>query len=161
MNSAENFLRRAWSWLKERLKAFWSILVWLFDMVCCCGCIYDDENEDYDFEKGKNQQNIQTVSGGTAKANQTTMSGANAGAGGQVHKVIMVGSGGVGKSALTLQFMYDEVVIFQTFKSSFVVFKFMELMIFSFQFVEGKFPLGVNIWTFGQSWARLAHLVIR
>ena len=28
-----------------------------------------------------------------------------------VHKVIMVGSGGVGKSALTLQFMYDEVNI--------------------------------------------------
>jgi len=27
-----------------------------------------------------------------------------------VHKVIMVGSGGVGKSALTLQFMYDEVL---------------------------------------------------
>lgn len=26
-----------------------------------------------------------------------------------LHKVIMVGSGGVGKSALTLQFMYDEV----------------------------------------------------
>lgn len=26
-----------------------------------------------------------------------------------VHKVIMIGSGGVGKSALTLQFMYDEV----------------------------------------------------
>ena len=29
-----------------------------------------------------------------------------------VHKVIMVGSGGVGKSALTLQFMYDEVRVF-------------------------------------------------
>ena len=28
-----------------------------------------------------------------------------------LHKVIMVGSGGVGKSALTLQFMYDEVQI--------------------------------------------------
>lgn len=28
-----------------------------------------------------------------------------------LHKVIMVGSGGVGKSALTLQFMYDEVII--------------------------------------------------
>jgi len=28
-----------------------------------------------------------------------------------LHKVIMVGSGGVGKSALTLQFMYDEVCI--------------------------------------------------
>jgi Ras-related protein Ral-A len=26
-----------------------------------------------------------------------------------LHKVIMVGSGGVGKSALTLQFMYEEV----------------------------------------------------
>lgn len=29
-----------------------------------------------------------------------------------MHKVIMVGSGGVGKSALTLQFMYDEVNAF-------------------------------------------------
>lgn len=28
-----------------------------------------------------------------------------------LHKVIMVGSGGVGKSALTLQFMYDEVTL--------------------------------------------------
>ena len=27
-----------------------------------------------------------------------------------VHKIIMVGSGGVGKSALTLQFMYNEFV---------------------------------------------------
>lgn len=27
-----------------------------------------------------------------------------------LHKVIMVGNGGVGKSALTLQFMYDEVI---------------------------------------------------
>lgn len=27
-----------------------------------------------------------------------------------LHKVIMVGAGGVGKSALTLQFMYDEVI---------------------------------------------------
>jgi Ras-related protein Ral-A len=30
--------------------------------------------------------------------------------GGIIHKVIMVGSGGVGKSALTLQYMYDEFV---------------------------------------------------
>jgi len=34
----------------------------------------------------------------------------NSATGGTVHKVIMVGSGGVGKSALTLQFMYDEFV---------------------------------------------------
>ena len=27
-----------------------------------------------------------------------------------LHKVIMLGGGGVGKSALTLQFMYDEFV---------------------------------------------------
>jgi len=32
------------------------------------------------------------------------------GASPSLHKVIMVGSGGVGKSALTLQFMYDEFV---------------------------------------------------
>lgn len=80
----ENFIRRAWSWLKERMKAFWSLLVWLFDMVCCCGCFYE-EDPDYDFEKGNtlNQPNIQTISGGTAKANQTTMSSAT----GTVHKV--------------------------------------------------------------------------
>lgn len=29
-----------------------------------------------------------------------------------LHKVIMVGSGGVGKSALTLQYMYNEVSFF-------------------------------------------------
>lgn len=37
------------------------------------------------------------------------MSSSKAGNKSMVHKVIMVGSGGVGKSALTLQFMYDEV----------------------------------------------------
>jgi GTPase SAR1 family protein len=36
---------------------------------------------------------------------------ASSSSGGVVHKVIMVGSGGVGKSALTLQFMYDEVSV--------------------------------------------------
>lgn len=34
-----------------------------------------------------------------------------------LHKVIMVGSGGVGKSALTLQFMYDEVRVRTRFRS--------------------------------------------
>ena len=38
------------------------------------------------------------------------MSKAKAAAPTVVHKVIMVGSGGVGKSALTLQYMYDEVI---------------------------------------------------
>lgn len=36
-----------------------------------------------------------------------------------LHKVIMVGSGGVGKSALTLQFMYDEVSNFRLQLSSY------------------------------------------
>lgn len=35
-----------------------------------------------------------------------------------LHKVIMVGSGGVGKSALTLQFMYDEVSVVVCFRLS-------------------------------------------
>lgn len=26
------------------------------------------------------------------------------------HKILMVGSGGVGKSAITIQFVYDEVI---------------------------------------------------
>ncbi|GAB1601091.1 ras-related protein Ral-A-like isoform X1 [Argonauta hians] len=39
-----------------------------------------------------------------------TMSKAKAQQPAVIHKVIMVGSGGVGKSALTLQFMYDEFV---------------------------------------------------
>ncbi len=34
-----------------------------------------------------------------------------------LHKVIMVGSGGVGKSALTLQFMYDEVSVLYALRS--------------------------------------------
>lgn len=38
------------------------------------------------------------------------MSAKNKAASPSLHKVIMVGSGGVGKSALTLQFMYDEFV---------------------------------------------------
>lgn len=46
-----------------------------------------------------------TMSGGGKKGNAPTA----------LHKVIMVGSGGVGKSALTLQFMYDEVSIVTLF----------------------------------------------
>ncbi|PAV56371.1 hypothetical protein WR25_15483 [Diploscapter pachys] len=41
---------------------------------------------------------------------KSTATAPNAGGQNVVHKVIMVGSGGVGKSALTLQFMYDEFV---------------------------------------------------
>ena len=107
MNAAANFCRRAASWLSERLKAFWAWLMGLLEMVCCCGCFYDDVDE-ADAEKGTANRTAAVQDGATATATtaQTTM--ANNGAG-QVHKVIMVGSGGVGKSAITLSFMYDEV----------------------------------------------------
>ena len=41
-----------------------------------------------------------------------------------VHKVIMIGEGGVGKSALTLQFMYDEVSLTVVVVSAVVMFLF-------------------------------------
>ena len=47
-----------------------------------------------------------------------------------VHKVIMVGSGGVGKSALTLQFMYDEVIHHPTI----IIYIYHERAIFFFFF---------------------------
>lgn len=50
-------------------------------------------------ERVREEDNRQTMATGKGK-NQSSLA---------LHKVIMVGSGGVGKSALTLQFMYDEV----------------------------------------------------
>ena len=47
---------------------------------------------------------------GIASAGQQKMAAKTPPSQAVVHKVIMVGSGGVGKSALTLQFMYDEVM---------------------------------------------------
>jgi len=46
---------------------------------------------------------------GSSSASWDAMSKPKTQAPAVIHKVIMVGSGGVGKSALTLQFMYDEV----------------------------------------------------
>ncbi|KAA0189916.1 hypothetical protein HAZT_HAZT001137 [Hyalella azteca] len=48
-----------------------------------------------------NNSKTATMSGGGKKSNAPPA----------LHKVIMVGSGGVGKSALTLQFMYDELAV--------------------------------------------------
>lgn len=39
------------------------------------------------------------------------------------HKIIVVGGGGVGKSALTLQFMYDEVTESVIIRSCWILFK--------------------------------------
>lgn len=73
-------------------------------MVCCCGCCYYEDEDSTDFEKGLRQ-----IHSDKPMTDQQLTSGTQTSGGGQVHKVIMVGSGGVGKSALTLQFMYDEV----------------------------------------------------
>ena len=44
-----------------------------------------------------------------------------------LHKVIMLGGGGVGKSALTLQFMYDEFVEdYEPTKEPFATFYFID-----------------------------------
>ena len=45
-----------------------------------------------------------------SRKQQIVMTSKKGAASPSLHKVIMVGSGGVGKSALTLQFMYDEFV---------------------------------------------------
>ncbi|KAF7666310.1 hypothetical protein LDENG_00111930, partial [Lucifuga dentata] len=62
-----------------------SVGAWVQRSVCVCA-IVTKKNPVMAASKGKNQSSL------------------------ALHKVIMVGSGGVGKSALTLQFMYDEFV---------------------------------------------------
>ncbi|CAJ0578541.1 unnamed protein product, partial [Mesorhabditis spiculigera] len=85
MNAVENFFRRVWSWLKKNV-------FWIFNL-----CRFEEQN-DAEVETG-------SMSAGAKKSTTATPNAAAS-----VHKVIMVGSGGVGKSALTLQFMYDEFV---------------------------------------------------
>jgi predicted ATP-dependent serine protease len=65
-----------------------------------------------DLEKGfrtpHTLQQTTASSGTTAEQQRTPSQQMTTAQGGLIHKLIMVGSGGVGKSALTLQFMYDE-----------------------------------------------------
>lgn len=61
------------------------LIIIVFTLFTMCSCIF----------LGNQKKDIMSK----AKAQQPAV----------IHKVIMVGSGGVGKSALTLQFMYDEV----------------------------------------------------
>ncbi|VDD93766.1 unnamed protein product [Enterobius vermicularis] len=79
-------------------------------MLCSnCGCT----NEVDDIERGanhnKNSSDIHQVDlAGMGDLSKKPNAGGGSVAPSHVHKIIMVGSGGVGKSALTLQFMYDE-----------------------------------------------------
>lgn len=109
MDSAKENLGRIWHWLRVRLLALWTFFKWLFHAICCCGiCLEEREDEKADMEKGRSTNPFSQ----DPKLNiaTTTMSSAQGASPGLVHKLIMVGSGGVGKSALTLQFMYDEFV---------------------------------------------------
>ncbi|XGW17843.1 hypothetical protein V3C99_002449 [Haemonchus contortus] len=84
MNVVVDFFRRVWSWLKFRV-------LWLIDFI---------SGEDRVPEKDVEGMSSQKKSSTAQQSNVAPV----------VHKVIMVGTGGVGKSALTLQFMYDEFV---------------------------------------------------
>ncbi len=104
---------RLWFWLRK------TIIDRL--IVLCCG-----DNADRDNSPSTLQQTSSSASNTTTAVTMNSSSSAAAkrssasGGGGSapantVHKVIMVGSGGVGKSALTLQFMYDEVCMYIRF----------------------------------------------
>ncbi|CAD6188401.1 unnamed protein product [Caenorhabditis auriculariae] len=84
MDRVEEKVLSAWKWLKLK---FIQLFAFIFG---------DDDSASRDVEA-------------MAAAKKTSNAPASTGAP-VVHKVIMVGSGGVGKSALTLQFMYDEFV---------------------------------------------------
>uniref|UniRef100_F1L546 small monomeric GTPase n=4 Tax=Ascaris TaxID=6251 RepID=F1L546_ASCSU len=113
MDTTMNILSGSWSWLRARCKAFW---IWLTSsIVNLCelfGCIESDVDIEGGLSHGRHASDIHpadlSAMGDTGKKQGTVGGGASVQT--HVHKVIMVGSGGVGKSALTLQFMYDEFV---------------------------------------------------
>jgi len=114
MSSPKDCAQQVWGWLCIRLLAAWSLLKWLFNQLCCCALCLEGGEEGQEHRQGNSLDfaekglSPQVVIGAMSNQQQAS-GGGQSGGGGQVHKVIMVGSGGVGKSALTLQFMYDEV----------------------------------------------------
>nr|CAD2186971.1 unnamed protein product [Meloidogyne enterolobii]CAD2187739.1 unnamed protein product [Meloidogyne enterolobii] len=102
------------NWLQIRIRALWIFFKWIFHAFCCCGiCLEreEQEGEGNDLEKGIRNKNPFGPDPKLNISTLTTMSTAGQGSNPvSVHKLIMVGSGGVGKSALTLQFLYDEFV---------------------------------------------------
>jgi len=107
MDSGKDLGHCIWRWVKVRLVALWALIKRVFDMICCCSLCLENDTTNVDLEKGLRdlRASHQDTSGHLPSSQQMTTA-----AGGLIHKLIMVGSGGVGKSALTLQFMYDEFV---------------------------------------------------
>uniref|UniRef100_A0A0K0EJW2 small monomeric GTPase n=1 Tax=Strongyloides stercoralis TaxID=6248 RepID=A0A0K0EJW2_STRER len=94
--------------IKEVTLRIWSYICHVLYLIFCCPfCTKSNDFKNTqkvaDLESGKDR-NFQ-MSGSQKKANESGGGGSS-----QLYKVIMVGSGGVGKSALTLQFMYEEFV---------------------------------------------------
>ncbi|CAO4368475.1 unnamed protein product [Caenorhabditis nigoni] len=86
MDKILHVIRSAWNWVKLKFLTFWYFIT---------GRKSSGEHNFYDPEAAMASKKAS----GTLPPQQQI-----------VHKVIMVGTGGVGKSALTLQFMYDEFV---------------------------------------------------
>uniref|UniRef100_A0A7I4KLU1 small monomeric GTPase n=3 Tax=Brugia malayi TaxID=6279 RepID=A0A7I4KLU1_BRUMA len=119
MEDLRNRVQFCWCWIKERARDLWSWLTWFtMSLLDLCGItsVFSESEaagKNCDIERG-------TATAGlfvelrpghlTRMSDNNKKVASGAGTGTQVHKVIMVGTGGVGKSALTLQFMYDEFV---------------------------------------------------
>ena len=101
MDPIKNCLQNTWRWTKIRLIRFWDFMKWAFDMVCCCSMCLENQSDEnsVDLEKGY-QRNFHTVHPESSDKRQMSTGGTNSGgaAAPLVHKLIMVGSGGVGKS---------------------------------------------------------------
>ncbi|MFH4975599.1 hypothetical protein AB6A40_002308 [Gnathostoma spinigerum] len=104
MNSIYDAVRHWWSWLRAKAFAVWHSLLALFGI--CVSSSDRDVEANRTHPSDIHPTDLSSM-GDTAKKQSASGSAPQATS---VHKVIMVGSGGVGKSALTLQFMYDEFV---------------------------------------------------
>ncbi|EJW88804.1 RalA protein [Wuchereria bancrofti] len=119
MEDLRNRVQFCWCWIKERSRDLWSWLTWftmsLLDLCAITSAFSESEasGKNCDIERGVATAGLFVElrpSHLTRMSDNNKKVASGAGTGTQVHKVIMVGTGGVGKSALTLQFMYDEFV---------------------------------------------------
>ncbi|VDK68080.1 unnamed protein product [Litomosoides sigmodontis] len=117
MENLRDRIQLCWCWVRERCKDLWSWLTWFtMSLLEFCGLTFSKSEaagKSCDVERGLGTGGvISELRPGhlTRMGDSTKKMAGGGGSGTQVHKVIMVGTGGVGKSALTLQFMYDEFV---------------------------------------------------